>query len=541
MPGLLDYNTPPGGLMGSPGPTMQDPAPRPRRAGVMDVLGRIFGGMDNPALSEEQNAEARRQALIQAGLATLSASGQGGSSLGAIAQGALSGQAAGGQIRSQLGQTALRQRLRDLSESAPGHVPDLNTLRQMFSEAIAQGDQGSASAISEVIKAMEASASSTGNASRLMEVRGANGEIHLVNPQTGATVRTIAGDTELDHQDLGDRVVYFPKGHPERIVHIEQRAAPPGTVSLGTPQPYTDPVTGTTKLGTWNPSTGSFQEVRGALPATSSGEDARKAAGFLSFIQGPLAYIGSFVGTPDRVHQAASNHGLQEIVGPDQQRLKIAGNALAEAWLRMTTGAAYTERELQTAMEMFVPQPGDRRETLEMKATNRQQLTTLLRARAGLPGGPGGGTTPPARAPGDASRVDRSPTSLRPEARSAVERMIADGRAAGHALTIRETGRSQVRQDSLFDAHDGSTKTRSSNHSRGLAADLDGNPAAIAWARANARRYGLNTLGAWDPNHFELSSAAPLLTTLGGLRTDSARAARPRTRAPGVSGIIGSR
>ena len=40
-------------------------------------VGKLFGGADDPRLSGDQNAEARRQAVLQGGFAGLMAAGQG--------------------------------------------------------------------------------------------------------------------------------------------------------------------------------------------------------------------------------------------------------------------------------------------------------------------------------------------------------------------------------------------------------------------------------------------------------------------------------
>ena len=43
-----------------------------------------------------------------------------------------------------------------------------------------------------------------------------------------------------------------------------------------------------------------------------------------------------------------------------------------------------------------------------------------------------------------------------------------------------------------------------SYHNYGLAADFNNNSKAqTAWMRANSRAYGINTIGGWDPNHFQ--------------------------------------
>jgi hypothetical protein len=75
-----------------------------RRAGL---LGSIFGGQFDPRLSQAQNEAVQRQAIIQAGLATIAGSGPNAQgvvpgTLQSMAQGALHGQAYGQQARTGL-------------------------------------------------------------------------------------------------------------------------------------------------------------------------------------------------------------------------------------------------------------------------------------------------------------------------------------------------------------------------------------------------------------------------------------------------------
>lgn len=81
-----------------PGPAAV-PAPTPK-PGLRDILMRIFGGENDPRLTDEQNHQAGAMGVIQAGLGTIAAAQQpGASGLGSIAQGAQSGAQAGQQQR----------------------------------------------------------------------------------------------------------------------------------------------------------------------------------------------------------------------------------------------------------------------------------------------------------------------------------------------------------------------------------------------------------------------------------------------------------
>lgn len=75
------------------------------------AMGQVFGGADDPRLSPAQNEAARKQAMIQAGLATLGATGQGADPFAAIAAGGMAGQEAGGAFREQAYAMTAHERL----------------------------------------------------------------------------------------------------------------------------------------------------------------------------------------------------------------------------------------------------------------------------------------------------------------------------------------------------------------------------------------------------------------------------------------------
>jgi len=68
------------------------------------------------------------------------------------------------------------------------------------------------------------------------------------------------------------------------------------------------------------------------------------------------------------------------------QQLDLHGGILAEAFLRMTTGAAYNAQEFANAQKLFTPQPGDKDETLQLKLLNRLNLVKMLEELGGVAG-----------------------------------------------------------------------------------------------------------------------------------------------------------
>jgi hypothetical protein len=70
--------------------------------------------------------------------------------------------------------------------------------------------------------------------------------------------------------------------------------------------------------------------------------------------------------------------------------------------------------------------------------------------------------------------------------------------------------RSPDQQNTIIASGSGATRVTTacgSYHVWGLAADFNNDTASqTAWMRANARTYGIATIGAWDPNHFQDAS-----------------------------------
>ena len=75
--------------------------------------------------------------------------------------------------------------------------------------------------------------------------------------------------------------------------------------------------------------------------------------------------------------------GLREFVSPQVQRFGSASGVIAEAWLRMTTGAAYNDEEMQTAIRTFIPLPNEPPEVSARKAMYRRRLGAMMSILAG--------------------------------------------------------------------------------------------------------------------------------------------------------------
>lgn len=347
----------------------------PRRSASQGMLASIFAGSDDPRLSAEQNVAARKQSLIRAGIATiLAGSNRNGNILSALATGALAGSGARQQISQGAVQSNMQQELAQLAQSG-ALTPDV--MKQLFQRAVATGNAGLATAI---VGMMNATAPE-----EAPDVYSSIGDRGVLNKRTGEV-------TALD--PLPKAPVYGTEEWfkaKQRELELEQKYRPKPSTGRGTPRAYVDEATGQTRLGIYNPDTGEFDPVPGAAPITGAGsENERKAAAFAQFIPEHVAFIDQMEGAPGRVEQALSNKGLREFTTDEQQQMQLAGAAMAEAWLRMTTGAAYNEREFQTAFDLFVPKPGDKTGALSVKRRNRSRLQSMLKGLSGRVGVPGG-------------------------------------------------------------------------------------------------------------------------------------------------------
>ena len=148
------------------------------------------------------------------------------------------------------------------------------------------------------------------------------------------------------------------------------------------------------------------------------------------------------------------------------------------------------------------------------------------------------------------SQANRALTDLNAGLRNRVDRVISRMREEyGHEVTVVETGRSQERQDWLYEQ--GRTRsgrvvtwTRDSAHTRGEAVDvmIDGSYSdALGFSRLQqiAREEGLRTLGMKDPGHLELLRTTRVIAgeTVASQQSLPSGAGRPANNTAGQAGV----
>jgi hypothetical protein len=226
---------------------------------LLSGLQTAIGGENDPALSEEENRKARNAALLRAGLSMLANSGPSSQPVGfgrILAGGIAAGQEAGAASRATSQAEEQKQKLAQIIQSGAG--PD--QLLAMYQQQILDGDTEGARATATVLQsALAAQSKGQGN---LQRFQGPDGKLYTFDPTTGEA-KPIAGPngepmsapTDLESKDLGDRIVWYPTGHPERIVHIQRKG------SVASAQPSLQVVQTADGLATFNPKTGEVAPI----------------------------------------------------------------------------------------------------------------------------------------------------------------------------------------------------------------------------------------------------------------------------------------
>lgn len=100
--------------------------------------------------------------------------------------------------------------------------------------------------------------------------------------------------------------------------------------------------------------------------------------------------------SPSRVQYLVQTNGLNEFLKNNAEELEQASTQVADAYVRLTSGAAAREEEYVRARRLLTPYPGDDQKTLERKIAARNRMLTAIRRGAGITDG---GTGPKGRVP----------------------------------------------------------------------------------------------------------------------------------------------
>ncbi len=324
-------------------------------------FGGIFAGGSDPRLGLEQNAEATRQAIIQAGLATIiGASQPGASALASIAGGAGAGRAAGAGLREQAVQQQGQQEIAGLLSQ--GGV-DLPQMRQALIMAIGTGDMETAKTLTALITSTQAA-----------QPRPVNLQTKDVfDPETGVTsIRPFDPVSGRLREAIG-------------------QVAPTTIYESEFTEPSEDSPTGAFRIGIRRDTGG--REILGLAVPAGGGEGgegeaarvnkglanvARRAHGRLAANNGDLARrlagVGVNLARFKGIVGAAANF-FQSDEG------QVAGQVALQflnPTVRFLSGAQMTEQETARYYRALMPRFGDREAAVQQKLQAQRELVDAM-------------------------------------------------------------------------------------------------------------------------------------------------------------------
>jgi hypothetical protein len=185
--------------------------------------------------------------------------------------------------------------------------------------------------------------------------------------------------------DLGDKVVLRDPTTGEIVYEGKKGAAPraPGDGPAKRLVPVMNPKTGKPELAEYDPASGGFKFTGQQPGAIGSGSEMERKAMALMEMAAPMVPILEQADAPNRITMLARERRLGEVLTAEQQQNDIAGRMIMDAYLRLTTGAAYNAEEMRNSHTMLVPMPGDAPTTIALKRKVRQSLIRALKRAAG--------------------------------------------------------------------------------------------------------------------------------------------------------------
>lgn len=341
------------GILGTPGQQgiwAQPGRPQQEKKGTsfLDRMLGLYGNDPNSHIPAEHRKEARGNALMGAGINVLANAGAGfqsqgfGEAIGNALQGAHAGAA---QYGANLQQQNMQAKLRAIAESG---TPE--ELQAMMQELIVQGGP-------ENMKAAQMLA-------------------QIISARAGQNLRdrplvTSPGQT-----------VFNPATGREEYANPNERAAAAGA------QPQLksvwNPATGQQEYQQYDPNTGGFTPTGKIVKENSEGQPTeleRRAFFMMPMAKEAMGAIDDFElgeGAPTRLQQLADFTNLNEAQSPGARQLYMAGRALGDTYLRITSGAAIKDEEIDMFVKTFLPYPGDDKTTRALKRTMRGHLITGL-------------------------------------------------------------------------------------------------------------------------------------------------------------------
>ena len=321
----------------------QAPQQAPRKPNMLDRILGLYGADPATHIPQEARRGALGEGLFQAGLQTVMAGGRGHDSL-------TTGQAVGsmlGGMRQQGPRMAQEQRMNQIREMAASGQLSAPQLQAIMMELISAGQTEEAKVVASVLNS-------------LGDTQDSWQRTTAINPETGL----------LEH------VMLNPKNPdaPPKFTGLQAPASEGGGL-----QRYAGMHDGKAEWATFDPSTGKSEWMGVAPPEGAQTELQMRAGMFIGLADNAEAQIQAFLGVPGRLKQIINAAGLNELLPEDYQLLYVAGEQLGDAYLRLTSGAAIKEEEIQMFIHSFLPYPGDTEATVAFKKKQRDAFIRGLK------------------------------------------------------------------------------------------------------------------------------------------------------------------
>ena len=342
--GILD-NPNPTGIWGQPRPQEQ---PKPKSSFLDRLLG-LYGNDPNSHIPAEHRREARGNALMAGGINVLANAGAGfdaqspGQAIGNALQGAHAGAA---QYGSNLQQQDMQAKLREIADSGASDAQ----LQAMMQELIVQGGPENMKAAQSLAQIISARA----------------GQNLRDRPLVTSPGQTVFDPATGKQEYANPNAPRAPQGQQPTMKTVVN--------ANGDKEYYMyDPAT-----SGWTPTGQIAQEAAGEGQPT---ELERRAFFMMPMAEEGIKAIDAFElgeGAPTRLQQLAEYTNLNEAQTPEARQLYMAGRALGDTYLRITSGAAIKDEEIDMFVKTFLPYPGDDKGTRELKRKMRGHLVRGL-------------------------------------------------------------------------------------------------------------------------------------------------------------------
>lgn len=181
---------------------------------------------------------------------------------------------------------------------------------------------------------------------------------------------------------------FLPDGTPnsqyQQYAIENARAGASQQINMGAPQAVINPKTGQPELVQFGNKPGAVPQFSGLTPAPEIGkpptEQEAKAAFYAQNMKAASATLDKLEADgldltklATQANTALAGGATNIFANPQAQQAKQAQNQWAEQMLRMQTGAAATQPEIDRTVKTYFPAIGDKKETVDLKRAMRQQ------------------------------------------------------------------------------------------------------------------------------------------------------------------------